>query len=169
MYAKIENNAVAEYPIAEHEIKSRYPDTLFTTDFSSCLPQGYVRVMEATSPASETVVAVESTPILVDGSWIQSWTQSARYTDEELAAQEQEKIDYKWINMRSKRDEALAESTWVLERHKEEKELELETSITETEYLAWLTYRQQLRDFPSTISNINAYTLPTKPGVLGVA
>ena len=166
MYAKIENNAVVEYPLTEHEIKSRFPDTLFTTDFASCLPQGYVLVLQATSPASDLVVATESAPALVEGSWVQTWASSDRYTAEELASQEQKKTADKWTNMRSERDQALEESAWVLERHREQKELNQATSITDIEYAAWLTYRQQLRDFPATVVNIDNYALPSAPRTL---
>lgn len=166
MYAKIENNVVVEYPLTEGEIKSRYPDTLFTTDFPSCLPQGYVKVLTATSPASDFIVATEVTPTFVDGHWVQTWTQANKYTEEELAAQEQKKTDDKWLEMRSKRDSAIQDSTWVIERHKEEKELGLATTITDIEYAAWLSYRQQLRDFPATITDIDNYALPSEPGTL---
>jgi hypothetical protein len=163
MYAKIENNVVVEYPLTENEIKSRDPERLFTTDFSSCLPEGYVQVLASTSPATNLIVATETTPTFVDGSWVQSWTQADKYTAQELAQQEQTREESKWKVMRSMRDSAIAESTWVLERHKEEKEQGRATSITDTDYLNWLIYRQQLRDFPQTVTDINNYTLPTLP------
>lgn len=169
MFARIENNAVVEYPLTQHDIKARDPDRLFTSDFAACLPEGYVRVLPSTAPDSALSIVTETTPTLVDGQWVQTWNATDRYTPEELAAQDHVKTEQKWAVLRSQRDSALSDSSWVLERHAEEKLLGLPTSISEGQYMAWLTYRQQLRDFPSTVNDIDNYTLPTEPGVLGVA
>jgi len=71
--------------------------------------------------------------------------------------------------MRAYRDHALIQSEWVVQRHRDQKELGVATSISDAEYMAWLTYRQELRDFPSTVADINNYALPTAPGQLGVS
>lgn len=170
MYARIDNGVVAEYPLTEQQVRDRFPSTSFPSDFAGNLPTGYARVQPASAPtASETTVVSEATPALVDGVWTQSWSVADKYTAEELAAYNQLQVDKKWDLFRSGRDSRLLESDWVIARHKEQKELGVTTSIQDSEYMAWLTYRQQLRDLPSQVTDPESVVWPTPPGQLGVA
>ena len=53
MYARIEGDQIAEYPLTEHEIKERFPSTSFTTNFSGCLPDGYICVRPGSPPIED--------------------------------------------------------------------------------------------------------------------
>ena len=61
------------------------------------------------------------------------------------------------------RDLKFAETNFAVERHREELELGLPTSLTEAEYQAVLQYRQDLRDLPLQAGFPQTYTLPTNP------
>ena len=135
MFAKIENNQVAEYPVTEFDIRARFPNTSFTTDFSSGLPDSYVRVQPAGQPAEDAIkVITQGQPVLVDGVWTQTWTQVDKYTTEELAAQNAVKEDNEKQEVRNKRDSLLQMSDWT------------QLPDSPVEKSAWATYRQALRD-----------------------
>lgn len=169
MYARIENNQIAEYPLTEHEIKSRFPNTSFTTDFASCLPEGYEAVRPGSIPADDPLKVVsEGHPSLVDSVWVRTWVQSDKFTAEELQAMDAQKTADKWVQLRDARNEKISECSWIIERHRDQKDAGLPTSITEQEYGAWLLYRQQLRDFPPTVTDIDNVQWPSAPSDLAI-
>lgn len=138
MFAKIENNQVAEYPVTEFDIRARFPNTSFTTDFSSGLPDGYVRVQPAGQPAEDALkVITQGQPVLVDGVWTQVWTQTDKYTAEELAAREASKTQEQTQTARDVRNSKLAECDWT------------QLPDAPVNQQAWATYRQALRDISS--------------------
>lgn len=152
MYAKIETQSVVEYPLSEHEIKQRFPNTSFATDFANCLPYGYVQVKPSSQPSvDETKVIFEVTPLYVDGNWQQSWGVKEKYSSEELAQLEKEKTDRKWSDLRDERNSKLYESDWT----------QLPDSNVDKQ--SWAEYRQKLRDLPETVTDINNVTWPVEP------
>ena len=113
MFAKIENNQVAEYPLTDGAIKLRFPNTSFPTNFVAALPEGYVRVQPSSQPSEDEMkVIAEGTPALVDGVWTQTWVQSDKYTAEELAAYNAKKEKDKKQEVRDVRNSLLAKSDW---------------------------------------------------------
>ena len=50
--------------------------------------------------------------------------------------------------IRAERDRRLEESTWIVERHRDQLANGRETTLTDVEYQDWLSYRQALRDLP---------------------
>lgn len=82
------------------------------------------------------------------------WEAEKARLDEEAATAEASRIaEYnstpaRAARIRSERDRRLNATTWLVERHKEQTEGNIETSITEEDYAALLTYRQALRDLP---------------------
>lgn len=170
MYARIENNQIAEYPLGEVDIRSRFPNTSFTTDFASGLPDGYVKVFGGSVPdATDLQVSEETTPVFTDGMWVRSYVMRDKFTAEELAQKAVRGTEAKWVEMRAERDERIHVSTWIVERHAEQKALGVATTISDTEHQLWLEYRQKLRNLPSTITNINNIQWPSAPGQLGIA
>jgi len=171
MFARIENGSVAEYPLTEHEIRSRFPNTSFTTNFASGLPEGYVQVMRTGIPqAGEGYVVKEDRPAYLDNMWVQIYSIDPVGTPEEIAARDAQKLANKWQEFRDIRDDKIHQCTYRLERHKEQKELGISTSMTDAEYMLWLQYRQELRDLPSLVENINTFTnWPTQPNKLSIA
>jgi hypothetical protein len=158
MFAKIKNNQVAEYPVTEFDIRAKFPNTSFTTDFLSGLPDGYVRVQLNSRPADDdSKVIAEGQPTLIDGLWTQTWTQTDKYTAEELAAQATAATAEKWSNLRMERNDKLSLSDWT------------QLPDSNVDKNVWATYRQQLRDLPSNTANIDNVVWPTVPGVFGIA
>ncbi|MGY3922485.1 phage tail assembly chaperone [Aeromonas jandaei] len=50
---------------------------------------------------------------------------------------------------RAARDEAIASSMWIAERHRSEVSIGADSTITEQQYIQLLTYHQSLRDWPA--------------------
>lgn len=72
-YAKIDNGAVAEYPLFEHELRRRFPNVSFPAAFAP--PEGYVAVAETAEPAPRWDQRVEEvTPVRADGVWRRSYS-----------------------------------------------------------------------------------------------
>lgn len=59
-----------------------------------------------------------------------------------------EKISTASSRIRAERDRRLEESTWIVERHRDQLANGGETTLTDVEYQSWLMYRQALRDLP---------------------
>lgn len=68
--------------------------------------------------------------------------------------------------LRAERDSLLTECDCIVIRHRDQIENSETTSLSGAEYTDVLNYRKELRDWPSTETNIYARTAPTKPGVL---
>lgn len=169
MYARIEGDQIAEYPLTEHEIKERFPSTSFTTNFSACLPDGYVCVRPGSPPFEDDMkITTESTPAFDGEIWHQTWVQSDRYTAEQLAEMDAQKQAAKWIDMRADRNERLSSCSWIIERHRDQKDAGYTTSISDAEYQLWLEYRQNLRDFPATVTDIDNLDWPKAPDELQI-
>jgi len=152
MYAKIENNTVVSYPLGETDIKALFPNTSFTTDFASGLPDGFVRVLpHGHSYDLNEKNVTEGTPQLVDGQWLQSWVATDKYTAEELAQQAADATAQKWAQLRAERNERLTNSDWT------------QLADTTVDKAAWAVYRQSLRNLPSVITDIDSVTWPTEP------
>lgn len=80
MYAKIENNSVVEYPLDEWAIRSKFSNISFPSNISDFLPEGYVRVFPNGPPQiNDLQIVTESSPVLIDGTWCQSWTVSDKF------------------------------------------------------------------------------------------
>lgn len=62
-----------------------------------------------------------------------------------------EKISTASSRIREERDRRLEESTWIVERHRDQLASGEATTLTEGQYQAWLGYRQALRDIPQQL------------------
>jgi hypothetical protein len=83
-------------------------------------------------------------------------------TDEEVAEDRASQID-PWPSLRSKRDARLAVATALLDRHRNQRDFGLPTSLTDAEAVAWAEYAQKLRDLPSNTTNPFATVWPVAP------
>lgn len=152
MFAKIENNQIAEYPVTEFDIRTRFPNTSFTTQFSSGLPEGYVSVQLGSYPADNDLkVITEGQPTLVDGLWTQTWVVADKYTAEELAQQATDATAKKWNDLRMERNDKLTLSDWT------------QLPDSNVDKAAWATYRQALRDITTQEGLPNSVTWPVAP------
>ena len=72
---------------------------------------------------------------------------------------EEEKASYH----RQQRDTLLNAELWKLQRHEQEKALNLPTTLTEEQYIALLQYIQSLRELPQQPNFPNDVIFPEKP------
>lgn len=70
-----------------------------------------------------------------------------------VPATDQEILDEKYIKLRFQRDQLLSQSDWTQMP---------DSPLTEEQKASWATYRQSLRDLPSTV-DINNIVYPEKP------
>lgn len=127
-YAKIENGAVAEYPVYEGEIRLRYPNVSFPSPFVA--PEGYEPVVDVVPPAYDYRKNVtEGTPLLVDGAWTRNWV-VADASEEEIA----QRTEAQWTSVRNQRNAKLAACDWT------------QLPDAPVDATAWAAYRQELRD-----------------------
>lgn len=130
-YARIENGNVVEFPLFEGEIKRRFPNTSFSSDFEP--PSGYVNVVNAIAPSVDYTKNIKQvTPALIDGQWTVQWSIS------DASAEEiQQRQDSEANSVRSNRNARLAACDWT------------QLPDAPVDKTAWATYRQQLRDISS--------------------
>ena len=69
--------------------------------------------------------------------------------------------------LRSGRDKLLIECEWMVVRHRDQKDAGTDTTLTDVEYTALLSYRQALRDWPSTEMDLYEPIAPSKPDLWG--
>lgn len=87
--------------------------------------------------------------------------QKIEYTEEELNAKVDTMIEFeknntmKWTELRSNRNQRLSSSDWTQLA---------DNQLSEESKLQWTEYRQQLRDFPSTVEFPSKADFPRFPG-----
>lgn len=67
----------------------------------------------------------------------------------------------KEANLRAQRDRVIADTDWLVTRHRDELDMGLPTSLTEEEYTKLLAYRQTLREWPKVTGWADT-PMPTK-------
>lgn len=80
-------------------------------------------------------------------------------TDTETEPAEEELLE----NLRYERSVRLKEATDILDRHRNQKDFGIETTLTEEQIKKWAVYAQVLRDFMENYGDLNNPTWPTKP------
>ena len=150
MYALIVDGAVEEYPASINTLKTRNPNTLFPNSFTDFDYAEY-GIVEVTDPGqpdfdNTTHQLVSNNVELVDGVWTVVYRVEP-FTEEELATINQSLAAF----VRSERNQKLVESDWT----------QLADSSADTS--AWATYRQALRDLPTTDGFPHNITWPTEP------
>lgn len=114
-------------------------------------------------PSEPTIGGVEPNPELV---WIRD---NFDYLVEKLGPLTTSEDEHHYPPAMMHREWALVSTDWRILRHAEEKALNLETTLSEEQYTELLTFRQQLRDLPSTqdLSGLaNDVQWPEKPSWL---
>lgn len=169
-FAQIENGSIVKYPVLDYEIRVMHPNTSFPVNLAGHLPDGFVAVEPANRLTDSALQrAVEGAPTFDGEKWLENWSYVDKYTAQELADMETERVALLWTHLRSERDIALRDSDWIVSRHNEQVALGNATTLTQAQYLAWLTYRQDLRNCPAGVSDIETAKIPTPPGTLGVS
>ena len=80
------------------------------------------------------------------------------------AAQVIQQTQMAWEKLRAARDLRLAAATAILDRHRNQRDFGLATTLTDAEATAWATYAQALRDLPEETSDPAAPEWPVEPG-----
>jgi hypothetical protein len=150
MFAKIENNTPVEYPIVN--IAIRFPNTSFPSDPRDAdLPAGYVRVYAGPIPqASNNEKVVTSMPVFSNNRWVQGY-EVQPLTSEEVV----ERLNIKTTEVRSQRNQLLAESDWTQGK-------DIPNAVSEP----WAVYRQLLRDVTNQQGFPYQVTWPVLPSAL---
>ena len=143
-YARIENGAVAEYPVYENDLRLRFSNVSFPTPFVA--PEGYEAVQDATYPDVDYKSNVhEGEPVLVDGVWTRNWVVTPA-TTEELAVRDSMARQ----SVRQERNERLSQTDW-----------RFRSDMTPSQ--DWIDYCQALRDITAQEGFPHNITWPTKP------
>jgi hypothetical protein len=144
-YAKVENGAVAEYPVYAGDIIQRFPNTSFSIPFEA--PDGYELVVQVPRPSvNYNENLSEAWPDWIDNVLTQQWAIEPA-TEEEIA----DRTERKASEVRAHRNGLLAQTDWT----------QLVDSTADKE--AWAEYRQELRDVPSQQGFPWQVTWPEKP------
>ena len=77
LYAKVVDNNVDKYPYLFNDLRKDYPNTSFPKDIfsgSSASDYNVFPVKEVEIPFKLGWKAIKESPVLIDGSWSESWT-----------------------------------------------------------------------------------------------
>ncbi|MBC3494257.1 phage tail protein [Pseudomonas taiwanensis] len=69
-------------------------------------------------------------------------------------------------NERDWRDMQMESTEWLVSRHRDEQAMQLETTLTAEQFTEMLTYRQELRDWPSAAEFPDDQARPVPPAWL---
>lgn len=147
LYLKAINDQVEQYPYSLGQLRKDNSSTSFPRhpSLSDLAEFDVYPVTEVTPPIRDGEKLVKVwTPTLVSGEWILPH-QAVAKTVEDLATES----DVAWANLREQRDKLLSETD-----HYALQDVDLSDEMT--------TYRQSLRDLPSTV-DINNPVFPEKP------
>ena len=143
-YARIEDGAIAEYPVYEGDIRLRYANVSFPAPFMA--PDGYALVADVTPPSYDHRKNVaEGTPVLVDGVWSRNWVVTDATADEIT-----ERTETQWESIRAERNKRLVDCDWT------------QLPDVPVDAAAWAEYRQALRDITDQPDPFNI-TWPQEP------
>ena len=147
MYLRIKDGVIT-YPYSVQQLKLDAYNVSFPKDLTTEILEewGVYEVSRTPKPNDYTKIITEGTPQLVDGSYIQIWTQSDA-SQSEIDA----RIEDKWEEVRQLRNELLLECDWVVLSDSPLKDSP-----------DWLSYRQSLRDITSQ-TNPFSIVWPVKP------
>jgi hypothetical protein len=68
-----------------------------------------------------------------------------------------------WDEVRAKRDKIIETTRWIKQRHSDEQELGLTTTLSGAKFNDWLNYWQELRDIPQQQDDPNNIVWPQQP------
>jgi len=153
MYVLAPNQTVKTFPYSIGSLRRDNPNTSFPRNPSEELLAEWnvFPIQKQDQPTFDlaTQDLTEINPTLTDNKWLQTWKVTSA-SSEEIA----KRTTAKEIEVREVRDDLIAETDWVIIKAKE-----TSTNIP----TAIKTYRQALRDLPTTSGFPHKITWPTKP------
>lgn len=67
-------------------------------------------------------------------------------------------------NFNAKQLDILIHTDWIIRRHLDQKLASIKTTLTESNYQSWLTYRQAIRDLDNNVIDYTTIIFPNDPG-----
>ena len=134
MYTKLNNGVVETYPYSIGQLRKDHSNVSFPKNLSSTTLDAFnVVEVQAVTPPTVTHLQVwhETTPVLENGVWKQSYTVSD-VSAEDLASRTEGKKE----ELRNQRNQLLKDSDWT------------QVADSPVDSQAWAVYRQSLRDIP---------------------
>lgn len=149
MYVKAPNQVVETFPYSIGDLRRDNPNTSFPRNPSDAVLADW-DVYPVTAGARPTtqpneVAVLANTPTLLDGAWVVEWVVRS-YTQEET--------DFRAVEVRTERDNLLAQSDWTQVS---------DSPLSTAEKEAWAAYRQDLRDISDQPNFPYQITWPTAP------
>ena len=137
MLAKVNGDAVIEYPYGTKELKRDNPNVSFPAEITKeiLVQYGVVEVKTTSAPDNYLKNYEIGGPIKRNGVWELEWIESDA-TEEQI----QKRIDFKWQDIRDKRNNLLRDTDWT--------QLSDVPISTEQKNL-WAEYREDLRNITS--------------------
>jgi hypothetical protein len=129
---------------------------------------GVDAIVETAKPDDTEMYHYEEAIEQVSGVWTAVWKQISNFTEEQLAARVVAATQAKWNELRATRNAKLVAADHVVTRHRELLELGNEPYSVDgvfcpTLLTQVLVYKNQLRDFPDTVTDIDNVTWPIDP------
>ena len=147
MYAKLNNGQLQKYPYTlgmlrkdNHNVS--FPKVMTDEIFAQF---GVVRVTSTPRPEYDHTKEFNVTAEQVNGAWVEKWV-ATDVSAEEIAQRTENQAN----NVRSERNQKLSQSDWTQVA---------DSPLTDAKKAEWATYRQALRDLPST----DPIVFPTEP------
>lgn len=148
MYIKLNNGQIETYPYTIGQLRKDNPNTSFPKTISENVLATFdvYPVEDTPRPYSDhTQNITEGAPVNQNG-WKRTWVVS-NATNSEV----QERVNSQATNVRSERNQKLAESDWT------------QVADAPVDKTAWATYRQALRDISKQSGFPWSVTWPTQP------
>lgn len=148
--------------LSRFEVQQLYPNTSFPSgdwDQEVLNFANIDTVLEVEKPKdTEWVEYIPGELVLEDNQWKTSWVSRSKFTEEQVTAK-------KWSQLREERDKKLNKIDLIILKDAEMKALGKKPYSEDGVYsysaiLDLIKYKQELRNFPSTISDINNIMWP---------
>lgn len=151
-YVKTDSEGQLErYPYTLTDLRRDQSSVSFPRDISdeTAAEYGVYPVTLADQPADDHTKNLERTAVRSGDGWVEQWTEVDASADEITARTEAKAQD-----IRAERDERLAACDWTQIA---------DSPLSDSDKTAWATYRQTLRDLPSSDGFPHDVTWPTAP------
>ena len=151
-YVKTDSEGQLErYPYTLTDLRRDQSSVSFPRDISdeTAAEYGVYPVTPADQPVDDHTKNLERTAVRSGDGWVEQWTEVDASADEITARTEAKAQD-----IRAERDERLAACDWTQIA---------DSPLSDSDKTAWATYRQTLRDLPSSDGFPHDVTWPTAP------
>lgn len=148
-YLKINSDGTKVFPFQPSQLRKDHPDVSFPKEFTDELLSGYGVFPVADSERPQTdasTLLVEGEPVNVNGTWVRSFDVVAK-SAEQIESEYQQQAE----SIRSERNRLLSETDWT------------QLADSPVDNVAWITYRQALRDITNQGGFPFNVIFPTKP------